>query len=120
MISILFSVVFIFNHEKHLYITIILFIVLLTNLTFVEVRPTSKLEQNLVRQWRQNRANLVPCQRTKNDNGGYIEYCLEKILSPNGHSYSTETSAILYKTDGTIIPLHQAESDMEIKTLHNQ
>ncbi len=61
------------------------------------------------------------CTRTTNDkhvvnNGDYVEYCLEKLRNPDGQSYSTKTKATLYRADGAIIPLHQAESNIEIET----
>lgn len=135
-----------------------LFLLLVTILTFVEVLPLSKFEQNLIRPRRQNQVDLVPyqqnsintnhqivggiwndiknvvddhinshlsglskpgCQRTTYSNGDYAEYCLEKILNPDGKSYSTKTSEILYKSDGTMIPLHEAESAIEIETYNH-
>jgi len=138
-----------------------LLILFVTIFTFVEVRPVSKLKQNLIRQRRQDPANLHSyqetsiinnhqmigdiwhdiqpvfndhinshlngslkpgCKRTTYTNGDYVENCLEKILNQDGKSYITKTSATLYKIDGTIIPLHQAESAIEIETYnhHNQ
>jgi hypothetical protein len=129
-----------------------LFILLVTIFTFVDVRPVSKLEQNLIRQRRDSSQetsalnnhqmigdiwnDIQPifnnhinshlsgssepgCKRTTYSNGDYVEYCLEKILNQNGKSYSTKTTALLYKIDGTIIPLHQAESAVEIETYNH-
>jgi hypothetical protein len=129
-----------------------LFILLVTIFTFVDVRPVSKLEQNLIRQRRDfsqetsalNNHQMIGdiwndiqpifnnhinshlsgsfepgCKRTTYPNGDYIEYCLEKILNQDGKSYSTKTTALLYKIDGTIIPLHQAESAVEIETYNH-
>jgi hypothetical protein len=64
------------------------------------------------------------CKRTINDKyvtteGDYVEYCLEKLLNENGQSYSTKTRATLYKSDGRIIPLHEAESNIEIETYNH-
>lgn len=60
------------------------------------------------------------CKRTTDNGfvinaGDYVEYCVEKILNQNGKSYSTKTSAILYRNDGTRIPLHLAESSVEFE-----
>jgi len=134
-------------------------ILLLTILTFVAVRPVSKLEQSLIRQRRQKPTDLIPhqqnsttnnyemvdgiwnsiknvlndhmnshlngsskseCKQTTYTNGDYVEYCLEKILNQDGKSYSTRTSEILYTSNGTIIPLHQAESAIEIETYNHK
>jgi hypothetical protein len=125
-----------------------LLIFLCTILTFVEVRPVSKIEQNLIRQRRFSSTNenqqiigdiwndIQPvlndhfnshlsasskseCERTAHIDGGYIEYCREKILNPDGKSYSIKTSGTLYKLNGTIIPLYQAESNIEIETYNH-
>ncbi len=148
---------FAISNNMHTFI-ISLFIVLVTILTFVEVRPVVKFEQNRIRQRRQNQANLIfdqpispiknhqmigniwndiqpvlndhinshlnessksKCERTTNNNGDYIEYCLEKILNQDGKSYSTKTIATLHQIDGTIILLHQAESNIEIDTYNH-
>jgi hypothetical protein len=114
-------------------------------LTFVEVRPVSKLKQSLIRQRRENPTMISDiwhqiqpvfmdhlnshltgsttfgCSRTTNDPhvinpGDFVEYCREQIPNQDGQSYFTKTTAKLYQSNGTIIPLHQAESSIEIET----
>jgi len=93
-------------------------------LTVVEVRPTPKLEQNLIRQLisdlynhiqsvlndhinsHLSRLSKLGSKRTIN-----VKYSLDKLLN--------QDRATLYKTDGTIIPLHQAESNIEIETYNH-
>ncbi|CAF2310671.1 unnamed protein product [Rotaria sp. Silwood2] len=139
------------------------FILFLTILNFVEVRPVLKFKQSLIRQRRQNQVDILPneydstntnqqiindiwhyiqpvlndhiyshlnqssklvCKRITNNKyiinqGDFVEYCLEKILDQDSKSYSTKTTAILYKIDGTQIPLHLAESNIEIETYNH-
>ena len=143
---------FLISKNMHTFV-INLLIFLGTILTFVEVRPISKLEQSLIRQRRQdlptNNEHVIGdlwnyiqpvlddhlnshlsgsikfgCERKTNDPhitdpGDFVEYCREKILNEDGKTYSTRTNASLHKIDGTIIPLHQAESSIEIET-YNQ
>ncbi|CAF0808464.1 unnamed protein product [Rotaria sordida] len=140
-----------------------LFILFLTILNFIELRPISNFEQNLIRQRRQNQTDILSypydstiinqdiindiwnyiqpifndhinshfnqsskseCKRITNNKyiinqGDFIEYCLEKILNQDGKSYSMKTTAILYKIDGSQIPLHLAESNIEIETYNH-
>jgi hypothetical protein len=105
-------------------------------LTLVEVRPVSKIEQSLIRHrrflssdpisdlWQGIQPILNDHLNGSSDSGcegkpyldlGYIEYCREKIMNPDGRSYSVKTSGTLYKSDGKIIPLHQAESNIELE-----
>jgi len=135
--NLILSFLFHFQYKKNMHTFIInLFILLVTILTFVELRPVSKLEQSLIRQRRQNQRNLFRYQdspmiddirnhinsvlhfhlhglsepgcihTTKDNYGDYIEYCFEKIPNQDGKPYSIKISKTLYKTDGTSIPFH--------------
>ncbi len=135
---------FIFNIENMHTVITNLVIFLCTIFTLIEVRPVTKIEQSLIRHRRLSSMDLIDdiwqniqpalndhfnshlnasskseCERKPYIDDDYIEYCREKILNPDGRSYSLKTNGTLYKSDGTIIPLHQAESNIELETYNH-